>query len=60
MVSSAIADREDFDNQEPYILGDLNFNLVDKSKYILDTKYSKVMVLWANKYPQFCCMHSLK
>ena len=46
MVSSAIADMEDFDNQEDYILGDLNFNLVDKSKYILDTKYSKVMVPW--------------
>ena len=49
MLSSAIADMEDFDNQEGYILGDLNFNLLDKSKYILDTKYSKVMVPWANK-----------
>ena len=60
MVSSAIADMEDFDNQEAYILGDLNFNLLDKSKYILDTKYSKVMVPWAKKYSQFCCMHNLK
>ena len=47
MVSSAIADMEDFDNQEAYILGDLNFNLLDKSKYIFDTKYSRVMVPWA-------------
>ena len=39
MVSSAIADMEDFDTQEAYLLGDFNFNLPDKSKYILDTKY---------------------
>ena len=45
MVSPAIADMEDFDNQEAYILGDLNFNLQDKSKYILDTKYSKLWYL---------------
>ena len=60
MVSSAIAEMEDFDNQEAYILGDLNFNLLDKSKYILDTKYSKVMVPWAKKYSQFWSMHNLK
>ena len=54
MLSSAIADMEDFDNQEAYILGDLNFNLLDKSKYILDTKYSKVIVPWAKKYSKFC------
>ena len=60
MVLSATADMEDFDNQEAYILADLNFNLVDKSKYILDTKYSKVMVPLAKKYSQFCCMHNLK
>ena len=41
MVSSAIADMEDFDNKEAYLLGDFNFNLLDKSKYILETKYSK-------------------
>ena len=60
MVSSAIADMEGFDNQEAYILGDLNFDLLDKSKYILDTKYRKVIVPWAKKSSQFCCMHSLK
>ena len=43
MASSAIADMENFDNQEAYLLGDFNFNLLDKSKYILDTKYSKEM-----------------
>ena len=51
MVPSAIADMEDFGNQEAYILGDLNFNLLDKSKYILDTKYSKVMVLGQRNTP---------
>ena len=60
MVSSAIADMEDFDNKEAYILGDLNFNLLDNSKYILDTKCSKVMVPWVKKYSQLCCMHNLK
>ena len=60
MVSSAIADMEDFDNQEAYILWDLNYNHLDKSKYILDTKYSKVMVPWAMKYSKFCCIHNLK
>ena len=60
MVSSAIADMEDFDNQEAYLLGDLNINLLDKSKYMLDIKYSKVMVPWAKKYSQFCHIHSLK
>ena len=49
MVLSAISDMEDFNNQKAYILWDLNFNLLDKSKYILDTKYSKVMVQWAKK-----------
>ena len=32
MVSSAIADMEDFDKHEAYLLGDFNFNLWDKSK----------------------------
>ena len=39
MVSSAIADMEDFDKHEAYLLGDFNFNLWDKSKYIFETKY---------------------
>ena len=39
MVSSAIADMEDFDKHEAYLLGYFNFNLLDKSKYILETKY---------------------
>ena len=39
MVSSAIADMEYFDKHEAYLLGYFNFNLLDKSKYILDTKY---------------------
>ena len=60
MVSSANGDMEDFDKQEAYILGDFNFNLLDKSKYILDTKYSKVTVPCRNKYSQFFCMYSLK
>ena len=58
MVSSAITDMDDFDNQD--ILGDLNFNLLNKSKYILDRKNSKEMVPWAKKYSQFCNMHNLK
>ena len=58
MVSSAIADMEDFDKYEAYLLG--YFKSLDKSKYILDTKYSNVMVPWAKKYSQFCSMHSLK
>ena len=41
MVSSTIADMQDFDNQEVYILGDLNFNPFKNSKYILDKKNSK-------------------
>ena len=32
---------EDIYNQEVYFLGDLNFNLLNNSKYILDTKYAK-------------------
>ena len=60
MVSSAIADMEDFDNQEAYILGNLNLNILNKSKYILDTKYSKEMVPSAKKYSQVCYMHNLK
>ena len=44
MVSSAIADMEDCDNQDVYTLGDLNFNL-NKFKYILDGNISKEMVL---------------
>ena len=59
MVSSAIADMEDSDNQKAYLLGDFNFNLLDKSKYILETTYSKMLVPWAKKYSQFCSMHSL-
>ena len=39
IVSSAIADMEDFDKHEAYLLGDFNFNRLDKSKYILETKY---------------------
>ena len=58
MMLSAIADMEDYGNQEAYILEDLNFNLLDKSKYILDTKYSKVMVPLAKKYSLFCCIHN--
>ena len=60
IVSSAIAYMEDFDKQEAYILGDLNFNLLNKSKYILDRKNSKEMLPLANKYSQFCNMHNLK
>ena len=60
VVFIAFVDMEDFDNQEAYTLGDLNFKLLDKYKYILDTKYSKVMVPLAKKYSQFCCMHNLK
>ena len=51
MVSSAIADMEDFDKHEAYLLGDLNFNLLDKSKYILETKYSIMMVPWQRNTP---------
>ena len=39
MVSSEISDMEDFYKLEAYLLADLNFNLLDKSKYILETKY---------------------
>ena len=60
MLSPAVSDMEDFDNREVYFLGDLNFNLLNKSKYILDTKYSKEMVPWVKKYSQFCFMHNLK
>ena len=56
MLSSPVADIEDFDNQEVYFLGDLNFN----SKYILDTKYANERVPWAKKYSHFCHMHNLK
>ena len=59
MVSSAIADMEDFDKHEAYLLGDFNFNLLDKSMYIFETRYSKTSVPWAKKYSQFCSMHSL-
>ena len=51
---------EDFDNQEVYFLGDLNFNLLNKSKYILYTKYANEMVPWSKKYSPFCHMHNLK
>ena len=60
MLSSAVADIEDFDNQEVYFLGDLNFNLLNNSKYILDTKYTNESVPWAKKYSHFCHMHNLK
>ena len=60
MLSSAIADMEDFDNREVYFLGDLNFNLLNNSKYILDTKYTNERVPWAKKYSHFCNMHNLK
>ena len=59
-MSSAVAGMEDFDNQEVYFLGNLNFNLLNKTKYILDTKYEKEMVPWAKKYYQFCYIHNLK
>ena len=39
MVASAIANMEDFDKHEAYLLGDFNFNLWDKSKYIFETRY---------------------
>ena len=60
MLSSAVADIEEFDNREVYFLGDLNFNLLNKSKYILDTKSANERVPWANKYSHFCYMHNLK
>ena len=44
MVPSAISDMEDFDKHEAYLLGDFTFNLLGKSKYILETKYSKMLV----------------
>ena len=50
MVSSAIADMEDFDKHEAYLLGDFNFNLWDKSKYIFETSYSKTSLSWAKNY----------
>ena len=56
MVSPAIADMEDFDNHEAYLLGDFNFNLWDKSKCIFETRYFP----WAKNYSQLCSMHGLK
>ena len=49
MLSSAVASMDDFDNQEDYFLGDLNFNLFNNSKYILDTKYANERVPWAQE-----------
>ena len=60
MLSSAVADMEDFDNQEVYFLGDLNFNFVNNSKYILNTKYANERVPCTKKYSHFCHMHNLK
>ena len=60
MLSSAVADMEDFDNQEVYFLVDLNFNLLNNSKYILHTKYADERVPLANKYSHFCYMHNVK
>ena len=59
MLSSAVAEMEDFENQEVYFLGDLNFNLFHNSKYILDNNANE-RVPWAKKYSQFCHMHNLK
>ena len=59
-VSSAIAQMDDFDNQEVYFLGDLNFDLLNKSKYILDRKNSNEIIPWVKKHIQFCSTHNLK
>ena len=48
MLSSAVADMEEFDNQEVYFLGDLNLNLLNKPKYILDTKHANERYLGHN------------
>ena len=71
MVSSALvmivkvfhicnfADMEDFYNHEAYLLGDFNFKIWDKSKYIFETRYSKTSFPLAKNYSQFCSMHNL-
>ena len=59
-VSAAIAEFDNFDNQEVYILGDLNYDLLDKNNYILEGNNSKRSVPWVNQYLQFMSMHNLK
>ena len=69
--SAAIAKSDNFDNQEVYILGDLNINLWHEGKYIFQNE--KVLSpgeihksVKGNdsyniiKYQEFCSLHSLK
>ena len=59
-VSSAIGDMGNFDEQEVYILGDLNYNLLNEDNYIFEGKNPKNKVPRVKSYIQFCSLHNLK
>ena len=50
-LSTAISKTSCFDNQEVYILGDLNINLINNQKH---TPYG------IKQYQEFCSLHGLK
>ncbi len=50
-LTLAIANTENFDNQEVYILGDININLINKERHIPNG---------IKNYREFCSLHGLK
>ena len=50
-LSTAIFNTENFDNQEVYILGDLNINLINKTRHVPNG---------IKLYKEFCSLHGLK
>ena len=60
-LSASISKSEKFDNQEVYILGDLNFNLLNvNGKYSFSNKKDAGTIPWLKEYIQFCTIHNLK
>ena len=60
-LSTAILNSEKSDNQEVYLLGDLNFNLLDsKGKYILDQNHEANTTTWYKQYRNLCISNNLK
>ena len=60
-LSKAIANAEHFDSQEVYLLGDLNFNLLNSiGKYMAGNNHDASNTPWYKQYTNFCLLHNLK
>ncbi len=60
-LSNVILNSDNFDNREVYLLGDLNFNLLNsKGKYISKNNHDFSSTLWYKEYMGLCSTFNLK